>query len=313
MKKLIIISIAALLASTMITGCASKPKSSANAGKESKKRIIYVTTDGFSKNLFEVVTTPTADKDSAFTKASEENPVDLMAFYIAQTETTYARWYEVCLWAAENGYTFDNKGREGSTGEEGQPPATTNLPVTSISWRDAIVWCNAASEKDGLTPVYRYNGEVLRVSDGEKPGEGKAENAIIDENATGYRLPTVAEWEFTARGGDPTSENWTKLYGGADTALSVAWCDANSDSKVHPVQKKAENPFGLYDMCGNVWEWCYDATTNSQMRRTMCGGSFKKTAESVTVATRDYAPVSRKYDDVGFRVVKFALSARDAK
>ncbi len=313
MKKLIIISIAALLASTMITGCASKPKSSANAGKESKKRIIYVTTEGFSKNLFEVVTTPTADKDSAFTKASEENPVDLMAFYIAQTETTYARWYEVCLWAAENGYTFDNKGREGSTGEEGQPPATTNLPVTSISWRDAIVWCNAASEKDGLTPVYRYNGEVLRVSDGEKPGEGKAENAIIDENATGYRLPTVAEWEFTARGGDPTSENWTKLYGGADTALSVAWCDANSDGKVHPVQKKAENPFGLYDMCGNVWEWCYDATTNSQMRRTMCGGSFKKTAESVTVATRDYAPVSRKYDDVGFRVVKFALSARDAK
>jgi formylglycine-generating enzyme required for sulfatase activity len=66
-------------------------------------------------------------------------------------------------------------------------------------------------------------------------------------------------------------------------------------------------------MCGNVWEWCYDATTNSQMRRTMCGGSYRKNAENVTVSTRDYAPVSRKYDDVGFRVVKFALSARDAK
>ena len=106
MKKLLILSISALFAATMVTGCASKPKTSATAGTESKKRTIYISTNGFSKNLIEIVTKPTAVRDSAFTKVSEENPMDLMAFYIAQTETTYERWYEVYTWATANGYTF---------------------------------------------------------------------------------------------------------------------------------------------------------------------------------------------------------------
>ena len=310
MKKLTVISIAALLAASIFTGCASKPKS-ASAGKEteSKKRVIFISDNGFSKNLIEVVAAPTAERDSAFAKASAEAPVDLMAFYIAQTETTYARWYEVLTWAKDNGYKFVNPGREGNMGKDGAAPAGSELPVTMISWRDAVVWCNAASEKDGLTPVYKYNGAVLKEVDTAKDGEGKAENAIIDDTANGYRLPTEAEWEFAARGGDPKAEGWANLT----VDPSAAWFTGNSNGVTHDVKTKEANGFGVYDMNGNVWEWCYNSWAASNQRRIMRGGSYRKPAEGITAVSKDVAPVTRVYDDVGFRVVKFALSQRDAK
>lgn len=105
------------------------------------------------------VSTAIGEDGGPFKNASEQ-PVTVNTFYMAETELTYAKWYEVYTWAtsADRGdakYTFANKGRQGSGGTDGAAPTAGNTePVTCISWRDAVVWCNAASEKDGLTPVY---------------------------------------------------------------------------------------------------------------------------------------------------------------
>jgi formylglycine-generating enzyme required for sulfatase activity len=214
------------------------------------------------------------------------------SFAIAITETTFAEWRAVRDWAVLNGYPDLANVGQGSAPDH---------PVRDVSWYDVAKWCNAKSEMEGLTPAYFIGEEVYR--------NGTAE-PTSNAAASGYRLPTVAEWEWAARGGD----SWQgHPYSGSNDLNSVAWNWDNSTGAVvnldqgrgtWPVATKMANELGLYDMSGNVWEWCWEWF--SEGNRSMRGGaSTSFTYQCVVWYGGAFYPAFRG-DGIGFRVVRNA-------
>ncbi|UJW36777.1 formylglycine-generating enzyme family protein [Saccharothrix sp. AJ9571] len=167
-----------------------------------------------------------------------------------------------------------------------RPSAATGdqLPVESVSWLDAVGFCNALSEREGLTPVYRL--------------EADAEDVEWDTTADGYRLPTEAEWEHACRAGSTEAR-----YGPID---QIAWYRGNSEERVHEVGGKRPNAWGLHDTLGNVWEWCwdvYDAEVYGTYRVLRGGGWFDE-HWSCRASVRRRSHPTFTVDDVGFRLAR---------
>lgn len=155
-----------------------------------------------------------------------------------------------------------------------------SLPVEKVSWYNAVEFCNKLSKKAGLEPAYSINGETVEWN----------------RNASGFRLPTVEEWKYAASGG----ENYK--YSGSDNLDEVGWYEYNSGDKTHPVAQKKPNVYGLYDMSGNVWEWCWDS--ESYEGRYACGGSWSDYANYCGVGNEHWDYADNAGSDLGFRIVR---------
>ncbi|MCF7912466.1 MAG: SUMF1/EgtB/PvdO family nonheme iron enzyme [Candidatus Cloacimonetes bacterium] len=171
-------------------------------------------------------------------------------------------------------------------------------PVSLVSWYNAVEFCNKLSDKDGLQRCY----------------SGSGENIKCDFNANGYRLPTEAEWEYAARGGN---ESKSFKYAGSNDIESVAWYYDNSGSEPHPAGYKQANELGIYDMSGNVSEWCndwygsysYSVQTNprgqnSGYLRVYRGGSWYRGTRYCSTANRDNDTPDSSYKFLGFRLAR---------
>ena len=283
-----------------------------NKSAEAKQRVgVQTGTSNPPEGFVEVPRTSIAGTESWIPSSEvfvSGRVLEINSFYMSDHEVTRAEYKEVIGSDPSTADAYDKDGHK-LTGD-----AAGKNPVNKVSWYDALVYCNKLSIKESLTPCYTINGSTDPDDWGAVPDSYNAtwNAATCNFDAGGYRLPTEAEWEWAARGGE------NNTYAGSNDVNEVAWYISNTNNTgTRDVKTKKENGYGLYDMSGNVWEWCWDwygnisnTTPNtgsaSGSRRCLRGGSWCFNADYAQVADRNYdLPRNRGYS-FGFRLVRSA-------
>ncbi|MCF6241939.1 MAG: formylglycine-generating enzyme family protein [Bacteroidales bacterium] len=220
-----------------------------------------------------------------------EHKVTLTSFLMSKYEITFDQFDRFCV---ATGWKKPDDAQLGRG----------KNPVMNVSWESAVMFCNWLSRVDGYDKCYTITRDSA------------ATVVTCDFSANGYRLPTEAEWEYAAKGG---SQSKGYAYSGGDNPDEVMWYAGNSNGRPHPVGTKKPNELGLYDMCGNVREWCWDLYGKDYykkspendptgpehgVQRVYRGGGWSYKLNYMRITARESMGPKKNYGNIGFRVVR---------